>query len=96
MRDFVPSAIGPAPDGSAVAMLKDNMTGVFAIYPNTTAAKYLSYSGKLAPCPPYVETKRANSRYIDTGYTITTATKIEIDSSPAESRIFSSPSAVST
>ena len=86
VRDFVPSAIGPAQDGSAVAALKDNITGVFAIYPNTTAEKYLSCSGKLASCPPYVETKRANSRYIDTGYTVTTATKVEIDYSPAESR----------
>ena len=86
VRNFVPSAIGPAQDGSAVAALKDNITGMFAIYPNTTAEKYLSCSGKLAPCPPYVETKRANSRYIDTGYTVTTATKIEIDYSPAESR----------
>lgn len=87
VRDFVPSAIGPAQDGSAVAALKDNITGALAVYPNTTAEKYLSYSGgKLAPCPPYVETKRANSRYIDTGYTVTTATKVEIDYAPAENR----------
>ena len=86
VRNFVPSAIGPAQDGSAVAALKDSMTGMFAIYPNTTAEKYLSCSGKLAPCPPYVETKRADGRYIDTGYTVTIATKIEIDYSPAESR----------
>ena len=86
VRDFVPSAIGPAQDGSAVAMLKDNITGAFAIYPNTTAEKYLSYSGKLAPCPPYVESKRANSRYIDTGYLVTPTTKVELDYAIAERR----------
>ena len=86
VRDFVPSAIGPAQDGSAVAALKDNLTGAFAIYPNTTAEKYLSYSGNLAPCPPYVETKRADKRYIDTGYVIYPTTKVEIDYAPAESR----------
>ena len=86
VRDFVPSAIGPAQDGSAVAMLKDNITGAFAIYPNTTAEKYLSYSGKLASCPPYVETKRADKRYIDTGYVINPTTKIELDYASAESR----------
>lgn len=87
VRNFVPSVVGPAQDGSAVAALKDIITGAFAVYPGTTAEKYLSYSGKLAPCPPYVETKRSDKRYVDTGYTVTTATKVEIDYSPAESRV---------
>lgn len=86
VRNFVPSAVGPAQDGSAVAALKDSITGAFAVYPGTTAEKYLSYGGKLAPCPPYVETKRANGRYIDTGYVVKPATKFEIDYAPAESR----------
>ncbi|MBR2838558.1 MAG: hypothetical protein IKE55_07240 [Kiritimatiellae bacterium] len=86
VRDFVPSAIGPAQGGGAVFALKDSITGSFAVYPAITAEKCLSGYGKLASCPPYVETKRANSRYIDTGYAVTTATKVELDYSPAESR----------
>ncbi|MBQ3288352.1 MAG: hypothetical protein IJH50_02965 [Kiritimatiellae bacterium] len=86
VRDFVPAVIGPAHGGSTVIGLKDSVTGAFATYPAATTEMDLSCSGKLAPCPPYVETKRANSRYIDTGYTVTTATKVEIDYSPVESR----------
>ncbi|MBR4258907.1 MAG: hypothetical protein IKQ17_07745 [Kiritimatiellae bacterium] len=87
VRDFVPAVIGPAQDGSTIIGLQDSITGAFATYPDTTAEKHLSCSGKLAPCPPYVETKRSDKRYIDTGYTVTTATKVEIDYSPAESRV---------
>ncbi len=86
VRDFVPSAIGPAQGGSTVIGLKDSVTGAFAAYPAATTEQNLSCSGKLAPCPPYVETKRTDKRYIDTGYVINPTTKVEIDYAPAESR----------
>ena len=84
-RDFRPCVIGPAQGGTIIVGLKDSLTGVFVTYPNATAANHLDCGGKI-DCPPYVETKRSDKRYIDTGYAVTTATKVEIDYSPAESR----------
>ena len=85
VRDFRPCVIGPGQDGTTVVGLKDSLTGAFATYPNATTANHLDCGGKI-DCPPYVETKRSDKRYIDTGYTVTTSTKVEIDYSPAESR----------
>ena len=85
VRDFRPHVIGPAHDGSAIVGLKDELTGTFASYPAATAAKRLSCGGKME-LPPYVETLRADSRYIDTGYLVTANTKVAIDYAPAEER----------
>lgn len=85
VRDFRPYVIGPAQDGSAIVGLKDELTGAFITYPGATASKRLSCGGKME-LPPYVETLRADSRYIDTSYLVTANTKIAIDYAPAEER----------
>ena len=84
VRDFRPYAFGPL-DGTPVVGLKDELTGAFISYPAATASKRLSCGGKMV-LPPYVETLRADSRYIDTGYLVTENTKVAIDYAPAGAR----------
>lgn len=87
VRDFVPCAIGPAQDGSAIVGLRDAITGAFATYPAATAANRLSCGGDDFPAAaPYVETLRSASRYIDTGYLVTENTKVAIDYAPTEEK----------
>ncbi|MBR4612211.1 MAG: hypothetical protein IKO40_05790 [Kiritimatiellae bacterium] len=87
VRDFVPCAIGPAQDGSAIVGLRDTITGAFATYPAATAANRLSCGGDEFPAAaPYVETLRSASRYIDTGYSVTDNTKVALDYAPAEAK----------
>ena len=85
VRDFRPYVLGPLDGGPAVVGLKDELTGTFVSYPAATASKRLSCGGKME-LPPYVETLRADSRYIDTGYFVTANTKVAIDYAPAEAR----------
>ena len=87
VRDFVPCAIGPAQDGSAIVGLRDTITGAFATYPAATSANRLSCGGDEFPAAaPYVETLRSASRYIDTGYSVTDNTKVALDYAPAEAK----------
>lgn len=87
VRDFVPCAIGPAQDGSAIVGLRDTITGAFETYPAATAANRLSCGGDDFPAAaPYVETLRSASRYIDTGYSVTANTKVALDYAPAETK----------
>ena len=85
VRDFRPYVIGPAQDGSAIVGLKDEVTGTFISYPDATASKRLTCGGKME-LPSYVETLRADSRYIDTGYLVTANTKVAIDYAPTEEK----------
>ncbi len=85
VRDFRPYVFGPLDGGSAIVGLKDELTGAFITYPAATASKRLTCGGKMK-LPPYVETLRADSRYIDTGYLVTENTKVAIDYAPAEER----------
>ena len=85
VRDFRPYVFGPLDDSSVSVGLKDEITGAFISYPAATASKRLACGGKMA-IPPYVETLRADSRYIDTGYLVTANTKVAIDYAPAEVR----------
>ena len=85
VRDFRPSVIGPDRAASAVVGLKDELTGAFISYPAATASKRLSCGGKME-LPPYVETLRADSRYIDTGYLVTENTKVALDYAVAGER----------
>ena len=84
VRDFRPCVFGPL-DGTPVVGLKDEVTGTFISYPAATASKRLSCGGKME-LPPYVETLRADSRYIDTGYLVTENTKVAIDYAPTEEK----------
>lgn len=84
VRDFRPCVFGPL-DGTPVVGLKDELTGAFISYPAVTASKRLSCGGKMV-LPPYVETLRADSRYIDTGYSVTANTKVAIDYAPTEEK----------
>lgn len=85
VRDFRPYVFGPLDGGAVVVGLKDELTGAFVSYPAATDSKRLSCGGKME-LPPYVETLRADSRYIDTGYLVTANTKVAIDYAPAEER----------
>lgn len=85
VRDFRPYVIGPAQDGSAIVGLKDEVTGTFISYPDATASKRLTCGGKME-LPSYVETLRADSRYIDTGYLVTANTKVALDYAVAGER----------
>ncbi len=84
VRDFRPCVFGPL-DGTPVVGLKDELTGAFISYPAATASKRLSCGGKME-LPSYVETLRADSRYIDTGYLVTANTKVAIDYAPTEEK----------
>ncbi|MBR1608099.1 MAG: hypothetical protein IJ678_00615 [Kiritimatiellae bacterium] len=87
VRDFVPCAIGPAQDGSAIVGLRDAITGAFATYPAATSANRLTCGGEGFPASaPYVETLRSANRYIDTGYSVTANTKVALDYAPSEER----------
>ena len=87
VRDFRPCVIGPAEDGSAVVGMKDVLTGDFAVYPNATSEKRLTCGGVIQASPYYVESLRADNRYIDTGYLVTPNTKVALDYAPAEARV---------
>ncbi len=87
VRDFRPCVIGPAQDGSVVVGLKDELTGDFADYPNVTSEKRLTCGGVIQASPYYVESLRADNRYIDTGYSVTENTKVALDYAPAEARV---------
>ena len=84
VRDFRPCVFGPL-DGTPVVGLKDEVTGTFISYPDATASKRLTCGGKME-LPSYVETLRADSRYIDTGYLVTANTKVAIDYAPTEEK----------
>ncbi len=84
VRDFRPCVFGPL-DGTPVVGLKDELTGAFISYPAATDSKRLSCGGKME-LPSYVETLRADSRYIDTGYLVTANTKVAIDYAPTEEK----------
>ena len=88
VHDFVPHTLGPAEDGgSVIGFLKDRITGLSIGYPDATGEKCLTCGGKdILPCLPYVETKRSDLRYIDTGYQVKLATKVELDYAPPGSR----------
>ena len=87
VRDFRPCVIGPAQDDSVVVGLKDELTGDFADYPNATSEKRLTCGGVIQASPHYVESLRADNRYIDTGYLVTPNTKVALDYAPAEARV---------
>ena len=87
VRDFRPCVIGPAQDGSVAVGLKDELTGDFADYPDETSEKRLTCGGVTQASPYYVETLRADSRYIDTGYPVTENTKVALDYEPTEARV---------
>jgi len=84
VRDFHPCVFGPL-DGTPVVGLKDEVTGTFISYPDATVSKRLTCGGKMG-LPPYVETLRADSRYIDTGYLVTANTKVALDYAVAGER----------
>ena len=86
VRDFRPCVIGPAQDGSVSVGLKDELTGDFADFPNETSEKRLTCGGVTQASPHYVETLRADSRYIDTGYLVTENTKVALDYAPVVPR----------
>ena len=87
VRDFVPCAIGPSQDGSAIVGLRDSMTGAFATYPAATSANRLTCGGEKFPASaPYVETLRSANRYIDTGYSVSANTKVALDYAPTEAK----------
>ncbi len=85
VRDFRPYVLGPLDGGPAVVGLKDELTGTFISYPAATSTKRLSCGGKME-LPPYVETLRADSRYIDTGYLVQPTTKVALDYAVAAER----------
>ena len=86
VRDFRPCVIGPSQDGSVVVGMKDELTGIFAEYPNATSEKRLTCGGVIQASPYYVESLRADNRYIDTGYAVTENTKVALDYAPSEAR----------
>ena len=85
-HDFRPYAIGPAQDGTSVIVLMDMVTGALLTPP---AGHSFSCGGTFPTLPPYVETLRSEQRCIDTGYTVTSASKVELDYSIAGTRGYS-------
>ena len=82
-HDFRPYAIGPAQDGTSVIVLLDMVTGSILTPPEGNA---FSCGGTFPTLPPYVETLRSAQRCIETGYTVSLATKVELDYSLAAVR----------
>ncbi|MBR2838223.1 MAG: hypothetical protein IKE55_05555 [Kiritimatiellae bacterium] len=85
-HDFRPYAIGPAQDGTSVIVLMDMVTGALLTPPDGHG---FSCGGTFPTLPPYVETLRSEQRCIDTGYTVTSASKVELDYSIAATRGYS-------
>ena len=85
-HDFRPYAIGPAQDGTSVIVLMDVVTGAILTPPDGNT---FSCGGTFPTLPPYVETLRSAQRCIETGYTVTTSSKIELDYSIAATRGYS-------
>ncbi len=85
VRDFRPYVLGPLDGGPVVVGLRDELTGTFISYPAATASKRLLCGGKM-DLPPYVETLRADSRYIDTDYPVQPTTKVALDYAVAAER----------
>jgi len=85
-HDFRPYAIGPAQDGTSSIVFMDMVTGSFLTPPDGYS---FSCGGTFPTLPPYVETLRSEQRCIDTGYTVTSASKVELDYSVAAARGYS-------
>ena len=87
VRNFHPVVIGPNQDSSVIIGMKDIITGAFITFPAATASRRL-LCGSTAPVvsSPYVEICRSDCNYIDMGYLVNSATKVELDYAPAQSR----------
>ncbi|MBQ3289864.1 MAG: hypothetical protein IJH50_10675 [Kiritimatiellae bacterium] len=85
-HDFRPYAIGPAQDGTSTIVLMDMVTGALL---TPSDGNSFSCGGTFPTLPPYVETLRSEQRCIDTGYTVTSASKVELDYSVAAARGYS-------
>ena len=85
-HDFRPYAIGPAQDGTSAIVLMDMVTGTLLTPPDENA---FSCGGTFPTLPPYVETLRSEQRCIDTGYTVTSSSKVELDYAVAAARGYS-------
>ena len=71
---------------SGVPGFRDAKTSTFICNEGAPDGAFTAVGASTTDASPYVETLRADSRFIDTGYMVTGNTKVAIDYAPAEER----------
>ena len=80
VHDFQPFVSGGVPG------FRDAKTSTFICNEGAPDGAFTAVGASTTDTSPYVETLRADSRYIDTGYLVTANSKVAIDYAPAEER----------